>query len=62
MNDEALNMSVRKFLKKVGVTSQAKIEEAVRAASGEGPFEATMTLEIPALGLKHTIGGSIETK
>ena len=32
MSDDAFNMSVRKFLKEVGVTSQRKIEEAVREA------------------------------
>ena len=33
MNDDAFNMSMRKFLKQVGVTSQQQIEQAVRAAS-----------------------------
>jgi Family of unknown function (DUF6494) len=33
MNEEMLNTSVRKVLKKVGVTSQREIEEAVRAAA-----------------------------
>jgi len=32
MNEEALNMSLRKFLKVVGVTSQQEIEKAIRAA------------------------------
>ena len=30
MNEEKLNLSVRKFLKNVGITSQRKIEEKVR--------------------------------
>ena len=32
MNEESFNVSVRKFLKKVGITSQREIEQAVRAA------------------------------
>ena len=36
MNEDTLNMSVRKFLKKVGVTSQREIEDAVRAAVSSG--------------------------
>ena len=36
MNEDILNMSVRKFLKKVGVTSQQEIEEAVRAGVSSG--------------------------
>ncbi len=31
MNEDALNMEIRKFLKQVGVTSQREIEKAVRA-------------------------------
>ena len=37
MSEEAFNMSLRKFLKTVGVTSQREIEEAVRKAADE-PF------------------------
>ena len=37
MNEEAFNVSLRKFLKKVGITSQREIEQAVRAAlAGRG--------------------------
>ena len=34
MNEEKLNISVRKFLKNVGITSQRKIEEKVREQDG----------------------------
>ena len=34
MNEDAFNMSLRKFLKKVGVTAQREIEQAVREAAG----------------------------
>lgn len=64
MDDEAFNMSMRKFLKKVGVTSQQEIEKAVRAASAEGklpdgPLAATVTLTVGGLALTHVIEGSI---
>lgn len=52
---------IRKFLKKVGITSQIDIENAVRAAMLEGkldtskPLRAVMVLEVPELGLRRTI-------
>ena len=66
MDEDRFNMSVRKFLKEVGVTSQRVIEKTVRAAldsktpSAGGDLEATMTLEIPAIGVKHVVTGRIE--
>jgi len=66
MNEETLNMSVRKFLKKVGITSQRDIEkhvnEAIRLGSLQGneTLNAKVVLEIPELGLKTEIDGSIE--
>ncbi|HEX2541659.1 MAG TPA: DUF6494 family protein [Caldimonas sp.] len=63
MDDETLNLSTRKFLKMVGVNSQREIEQAVAKvlAAGSAPdsFPATMTLEIPALGLKVNFDGTI---
>jgi len=44
MNDEALNMSIRKFLKTVGVNSQLAIEKAVRHALEEGKLKGNETL------------------
>lgn len=58
MND-AFNMSMRKFLKQVGVTSQQKIEEAVRAQNPSGPLNAKVVLTVEELGLTHTIEGVI---
>lgn len=63
--DDGFNMSLRKFLKKVGVTSQQEIEEAVREAREagrlpEGRVEAQVTLKIEALGMSHQIDGHIE--
>jgi len=66
MNEDRFNMSVRKFLKEVGVTSQRVIEKTVRAAndskapSAGNDLDATMTLEIPAIGVKHVVTGRIE--
>jgi len=57
MNDEALNMSIRKFLKTVGVNSQLAIEKAVRKAIEDGKLKgnetlsAEMTLKVGKLGL-----------
>lgn len=57
--DEAFNMSMRKFLKQVGVTSQQAIEAAVRDSGAAGPFHARMVLTIEALGLTHVVEGEI---
>ena len=54
MNEDVLNMSVRKFLKKVGLTSQREIEEAVRAAVEQGKLKGNESL--PAK-VKLTVGG-----
>jgi len=68
MNEEALNMSLRKFLKVVGVTSQQEIEKAIRAAVAEGRIKgdealtAQMVLTIGKVGLSHKIDGTIELK
>ena len=65
MNEDALNTSLRKFLKKVGITSQREIERAVRDAVSGGrlkeqalPAKAVVTIE--ALGLTFEIDGAIE--
>jgi hypothetical protein len=61
MNEDAFNMSMRKFLKQVGVTSQQKIEEAVRAANPAGPVKARVVLTIEGLDMEHVVEGDIET-
>ncbi|MEM9221244.1 MAG: DUF6494 family protein [Pseudomonadota bacterium] len=65
MSQDEFNMSMRKFLKTVGITSQKEIEEAVRSAqeSGSlpsGPVQATVVLTVEALGLTHKVEGQIE--
>ena len=65
MNEEAFNISIRKFLKMVGVSSQREIEQAVARAvasagiAGSESFPATMTLEIAALRLSVRFDGEI---
>ncbi len=48
MNEEAFNMSIRKFLKTVGVTAQREIEKAVRQALAEGKLKGIDRLPIDA--------------
>jgi uncharacterized protein DUF6494 len=65
MNEEALNLSIRKFLKTVGVNSQRAIEQAVANATAAGivaskkSFPATMTLDIAGLKLNVVFSGEI---
>jgi hypothetical protein len=62
MSDD-FNMSMRKFLKQVGVTSQQAIEEAMRAAGPQATagksFKAEVVLKIEALDLEHKVEGKI---
>ena len=65
MDEDVFNMSLRKFLKKVGVTSQREIEQAVRSAidsgslDGQSAVQAKVTLKIEAVGLSQDIDGEI---
>ena len=65
MDDETFNISLRKFLKMVGVSSQREIEQAVARALQEGTiagteaFPATMTLEIAGVKLRAVFEGEI---
>lgn len=61
MSQDGFNMSLRRFLKRVGVTSQQQIEEAVRTAgSGSGRVNAKVVLTVGELGLEHVVEGEIE--
>jgi hypothetical protein len=68
MNEEALNLSIRKFLKMVGVNSQREIEHAVAKALAEraiGDTEslpARVTLEVAALKLNVKFDGEIRLR
>ncbi|NNK77687.1 MAG: hypothetical protein HKP40_03145 [Litoreibacter sp.] len=59
---EDFNMSMRKFLKQVGVTSQQAIEQALRDAGDTTgkTFEAKMVLTIDGLDMEHVVTGKIE--
>lgn len=66
MDQEVFNLSIRKFLKVVGVSSQRDIEQAVDKAlqsgklAGTEALPATMTLEIPALDLRVVFDGEVK--
>ncbi|MFN3209439.1 MAG: DUF6494 family protein [Roseovarius sp.] len=61
MSDD-FNMSMRKFLKQVGVTSQQAIEDGMRNTDGtEGKtFEAKMVLTVDGLDVEHVVTGTIK--
>jgi 16S rRNA U516 pseudouridylate synthase RsuA-like enzyme len=60
MSEEAFNMSLRKFLKQVGVTSQREIEEYVRANDGSGKLKLKMVLTAENADLNHEVTGEID--
>ena len=66
MNEDVFNGSLRKFLKKVGITSQREIEKAVREAVASGRLKgheklpAKMLLTIGGVSLSHEISDEIE--
>jgi hypothetical protein len=66
MNEETFNLSIRKFLKTVGVNSQREIEQAVAKAiathtiSGTESFPARVTLEVAGLKLNVKFDGEIK--
>jgi hypothetical protein len=62
MDDETFNMSVRKYLKRVGVTSQQAIERVVReeGLGGKGKLKVRMVLTAEGTPLDHVIEGEID--
>lgn len=66
MDQDAFNMSMRKFLKRVGVTSQREIENAVQQAldnkqlSENDSIKVKMTLTIESVNVKHIIEDEIK--
>lgn len=65
VDEEKLNIEIRKYLKRVGITSQREIEQAIRAARAAGRLQGNetlpvqVTLSMPALNLTHRIDGDI---
>ena len=68
MNEDHLNLEIRKFLKKVGITSQRVIEEHIKNAISDGSInigqeiEFEMKLQIKNRNLEHIISDKIELK
>ena len=68
MDQEVFNISIRKFLKLVGVNSQREIEQAVQKAMQSGKLKdgetvpVKCTLEIPSLGVRVPFDGEIRLK
>ncbi len=65
MDDEAFNLSIRRFLKQFGVTAQRQIERAVADAlaagrlSGNEKLKATATLRLPSLEVETVVEDEI---
>lgn len=66
MNDETFNLSIRKFLKMVGINSQREIEQAVaraiadRSIAGSETFPAHVSLVVPGLKIEVQFDGEIK--
>ena len=61
MDEDKFNMSLRKFLKQVGVTSQREIERIVRERGpGEGNLKVKVVLTAAGTDLNHVVDGEIE--
>ena len=68
MDQETFNLSIRKFLKMVGVNSQRELEQAVQKAlqsgklKGDESIPVKVVLEIPSLGVKVPFDGEMKLK
>jgi len=66
MDQDNFNLSMRKFLKQVGVTSQQQIEDAVRNADqdlkGRGSLKVKVVLTAEGTDLNHIVEGEIDLK
>ena len=62
MDQEKFNLSMRKFLKQVGVTSQQQIEDAVRNTdlAGKTQLKVKVVLTAEDTGLNHVVEGEID--
>ncbi|MFU0504923.1 DUF6494 family protein [Pseudaminobacter sp. NGMCC 1.201702] len=61
MDEEVFNMSIRKFLKEVGVTSQREIEAIVRNGKVSGNrMRVRMTLTAEGTDLNHVVDGELK--
>lgn len=62
MDVDPFNVSMRKFLKQVGVTSQHAIEKAVEDAGlkGKGRVTVKAVITMERTGLHHVVEGEID--
>ena len=62
MENERFNMSLRRFLKHVGITSQQEIERVVRGGhlEGKGKLKVRMLLTAEGTDLRHEVDGEID--
>jgi hypothetical protein len=62
MDEQRFNMSLRKYLKEVGVTSQQEIERVVReeGLGGKGKLKMKMVLTAKGTSLNHVVEGDID--
>ncbi len=62
MDQDAFNMSMRKFLKQVGVTSQQALEQAVdeKGLRGKGKLTVRAVITAEGTGLNHVVEGEID--
>ena len=62
MDEDKLNMAIRKFLKQVGVTSQKQIEEVINSLGDApaGPLKLKMVLTAEGTDLNHVVEGEVD--
>lgn len=60
MDEQQFNMSLRRFLKEVGVTSQQAIERVVREGDLGGKLKLRMVLTAKGTSLDHVVEGEID--
>lgn len=62
MDNETFNLSLRRFLKEVGISSQQEIERIVRERNlaGQGKLKVRMVLTAEGTDLHHEVAGAIE--
>ena len=65
MNEDHLNLEIRKYLKKVGITSQRELESHIKKSISEGSlkvgdsFDIEMKLVVNDINLQHTISDKL---
>jgi hypothetical protein len=62
MENERFNLSLRRFLKEVGISSQQEIERVVRepALAGQGKLKVKIVLTAEGTDLRHEVNGEID--